>query len=157
MNFELSKLIKEGRINKQLSQRELARNTGIDNATISRIEKGTIKRPTIEILSSLSSALDIDFHKLIELCNYNINDLIKSISQKRFNNEYIINNISNYKLKQYLSKNDGFDYVDVVKVLEGFKNGKLTIKETLTLIYSYKPIDLDNNVIYESEKGDIIL
>lgn len=157
MNSELSKLIKEERIKKELSQRELARIVGIDNATISRIEKGTIKRPTIEVLSSLSCVLDIDFHKLIEMCDYNINDLIKSINQARFDRKFIKDNVSDVKLKKYISMKDEFKYVDVIKVLEGYKDDKLTINETLALIYSYTPIDLGIDIVIESEKGDIVL
>lgn len=157
MNSELSKLIKEERMKKELSQRELARIVGIDNATISRIEKGTIKRPTIEVLSSLSGVLDINFHKLIEMCDYNINDLIKSINQARFDRKYIKNNVSDVKLKKYISTKDEFKYVDVIKVLEGYKDDKLTINETLALIYSYTPIDLGVDIVIESEKGDIFL
>ena len=48
-------------------------------------------------------------------------------------------------------------YVDVIKVLEGYKDDKLTINETLALIYSYTPIDLGVDIVIESEKGDIFL
>ena len=52
---------------------------------------------------------------------------------------------------------DEFKYVDVIKVLEGYKEDKLTINETLALIYSYTPIDLGIDIVIESEKGDIVL
>ena len=43
-------------------------------------------------------------------------------------------------------------------LLKNIKNGKLTDKETIALIHSCVPIeDMENNVIYQSEKEDIIL
>lgn len=160
MNTELSELIKTRRIYKQLSQRELARKINVDNATISRIENGTIKKPTIDILIKLSSELEIDFSKLLNLSGYDENEIIKfmNIRQKAYNKEFIINNFNNEELEEYLTQDKNYDYIDIIKVLNGYKNGKLTAKKTIVLIHSCIPMeDPENNVIYQSEKGDIVL
>ena len=53
-NESLSKLVREARIIKKISQRELARRTGVDNNTISKIEKGNRLKPNILRLKKLS-------------------------------------------------------------------------------------------------------
>ena len=68
MNYEsLSKLVREARIIKRISQRELARRTGVDNNTISKIEKGNRLKPNILILKKLSLELGLDFEKMMQL------------------------------------------------------------------------------------------
>lgn len=162
MNIELCELIKNKRMSKELSQRELAKKINIDNATISRIENGTIKKPTIDILIKLSSELEINFSELLNLTGYNQDEIIKfmsmNIRQKEYNREFIIDNIDDEKLEEYLIQDGKTDYIDIIKVLNGYKSGKLTVKETIILIHSCIPIeDIEDNVIYRSEKGDIVL
>ena len=54
---------------KNLSQRQLARITGIANSTISRIEADLVK-PDPMTLAKLSSALDVDKSILMIHCGY---------------------------------------------------------------------------------------
>lgn len=156
----LAELIKYNRQKKQISQRELAKRIKIDNATISRIENGAVKKPSIDILIKLSNELDINFTKLLNLCEYNTNEIIKfmDIKPKAYKTEFLLNNIDCEKTQEYLVRDEDFEYIDIIKVLNGYKKGKLTDKEAVTLIHSCIPIvDNEENVIYQSEKGDIIL
>lgn len=43
-----------------LSQMELGRRSGVNQATITRIEKGTIQQPTVASLTALAAGLDVD-------------------------------------------------------------------------------------------------
>jgi len=74
-NESLSKLVREARIIKKISQRELARRTGVDNNTISKIEKGNRLKPNILILKKLSLELGLDFEKMMELSGYTTDDI----------------------------------------------------------------------------------
>ena len=69
-NISLATLVKEARLNKEISQRELTRRTGVDNNTISKIEKGERKKPNILILKKLAIELELDFEKLMKLSGY---------------------------------------------------------------------------------------
>lgn len=56
---ELSKAIKSAREERGLSQRELAKLSGIGNATISTIESGSENNINAKTLIAISNALDL--------------------------------------------------------------------------------------------------
>ena len=68
---ELGNYIAEARIKKGLSQRELARQTNVDSAEISRLEAGKRKKPNVLYLNSLAEVLDLNISKLMQLAGYN--------------------------------------------------------------------------------------
>ena len=74
-NISLATLVREARLNKKISQRELTRRTGVDNNTISKIEKGERKKPNILILKKLALELELDFEKLMELSGYTTDEI----------------------------------------------------------------------------------
>lgn len=156
MNTELAILIKETRTKNNLSQRELARKIGIDNATISRIENGSIKKPAIDILIKLSNELNIDINILLNLCEYNVQEILKLITPNKINhNMAAFNFIDKDKLQEYLSLDGIFEYIDILKVLNGFKNEKLTPEETIGLILCCSPGKIDHKLIYPTENKNI--
>lgn len=55
--------VRENRLQKGLSQDELAFATGIDRPQISKIEQGK-SNPTLETIEKLANALEIDYHEL---------------------------------------------------------------------------------------------
>lgn len=75
MENNLSEIIKNARENKKISQRELSRRTGIDNNTISQIEKGERKKPNSLSLLKLSQELDLDYEQLMITCGYTEKDI----------------------------------------------------------------------------------
>lgn len=75
MGNKLAELIKNAREAKNISQRELSRQTGIDNNTISQIEKGERKKPNSLSLIKLSKALDLSLEALMEASGYNADDI----------------------------------------------------------------------------------
>lgn len=62
----LGENLKRLREDKELTQRELAKLSGINHSTISLLEAGRRPSPSIEVLNGLSEGLDIDFYKLLE-------------------------------------------------------------------------------------------
>ena len=54
------------------TMRELGRNAGVTQPTISKIINIQGRRPDLDTLNSLAVALDIPLYKLIEACGFNI-------------------------------------------------------------------------------------
>ena len=79
-NKTLSSVVKEAREKVGISQRELSRITGIDNNTIAKIEKGERKKPNVLSLKKLSSVLNISLENLMELCEYNKEEIEATVN-----------------------------------------------------------------------------
>ena len=67
---DISKLVKEARINKGYSARELAKLCDISHTEINNIEKGERVRPAILTLKAFEKYLDLDFKELATLVGY---------------------------------------------------------------------------------------
>ncbi len=89
---DLSILVREKRIKKGISQRELARRINVDGATILRIEIGQIKKPSIILSLKLCRELDIDVVSFLEKCGYSFYDVLKLYGL--FN--YAINSVNDF-------------------------------------------------------------
>lgn len=63
---ELWKFVREKRIEKDMSQRELASAAGISNAEISRLEAGKRKASSPAVLKSIAKALNVPVEVLLE-------------------------------------------------------------------------------------------
>ena len=66
----LGKLIREKRLEKELSQGQLAYKTGINNADIHRLEKGDKKKINPYYLKRVAEALDLDYKILYKMVDY---------------------------------------------------------------------------------------
>ena len=66
----ISKLVKEARIKKGYSARELAKLCDISHTEINNIEKGERVRPAILTLKAFEKYLDLDFKELATLVGY---------------------------------------------------------------------------------------
>ena len=80
MQKSLSKIIRQARQDMNISQRELSRRTGIDNNTISQIEKGERKKPNSLSLIKLSQALNLNLDDLMNASGYNEEDISMTYS-----------------------------------------------------------------------------
>ena len=74
-NNNLAVIVKTAREKIKISQRELSRRSGVDNNTISKIEKGVRKKPNVISLIKLSDVLDIDISKLLKASGYSKNEI----------------------------------------------------------------------------------
>jgi transcriptional regulator with XRE-family HTH domain len=73
--------IKELRLSKNMSQRQLGKNLGVGNSTISSIERGT-RNMTVQMLERIAEALDIDMLDLVAFKDeFNIPDIIKETTE----------------------------------------------------------------------------
>ena len=71
----LGELIKKEREKLGISQRELSRQTGVDNNTIAKLEKGMRKKPNTLALKKIAYTLNIDLKKILKLAGYSPEDI----------------------------------------------------------------------------------
>lgn len=113
----LAVLVKEARLMKNISQRELSRRTGVDNNTLAKIERGIRKKPNLKSLKSLSDELDIPFSKLLKACHY---DQISEEAYLQFEeNMKLLNSIDAEDSGTIATKNlkDKLDKLDKTHIL----------------------------------------
>lgn len=146
-NINLSDYLKDVRIKNNLSQRELARRAGVDNAMISRIEKGTIKKPSYKILKQISEVLNINIIELLKIAKYNNKELQALGLISEYWGIKGINIMEDY----LLDNNNNYD-IDLIKVFEGYKKGKMKIDELFGLISVRTGVDLVKYVPEEKRK-----
>lgn len=119
--------IAKARIDKGYSMRKLARLSGLDNATISKIESGKIKNPKLSSIKTLCRYLDIAYEDCLYVmqlgATYNPNNNIlmnyyNNISDDELKSTYknIIGKINEYdKILSYLHQQ--FNQTDYKKLL----------------------------------------
>ena len=153
-NKTLSEIIKNARIKKGISQRELSRQTGIDNNTIAKIENGSRKKPNALSLKKLAFVLNLELSELLVLSGYtktdidlilekNLNEIVILPNENRKNPMFLEDMLNDSKnsllfkasLKELLDKSD-------FSVLDSFKSkNKSEQKIILEELKKYK----DNN------------
>lgn len=143
-------IIKNKRIEKGISQRELARKIGVDNATLLKIENGKTKKPNIKIMFKICKELNMEFedeYRIYEFYEYDFEELKKV----GFISDYIVNE----KLKNmnsYLVRiNDEMQVFDLIKLFEDYKKNKLDLNTLFYYILIITDVDL-NNYIYKFNK-----
>lgn len=67
---ELKTLIEDARIKKGISQRELAKQTGISRSTLNDLINGKIKKVDIDDLRKIAETLDISLQILLKVAGY---------------------------------------------------------------------------------------
>ena len=67
---ELKVLIESARIEKGISQRELAKLTGISRSTLNDLINGKIKKVDIDDLRKIAETLDMSLQKLLKVAGY---------------------------------------------------------------------------------------
>ena len=140
MNEKLGKLIKDSREAKGISQRELARIVDVDNAAISRIEKGLVAKPNYLLLMRIAVELNINIVDLVSLANY---------SMEEAQTLGLFGICANFKCAGFdkineFSVKDASDNnrLSTVKILDGYKDGKLNIRECTGLLCYALNIDI---------------
>mgnify|MGYP003516965601 FL=1 len=67
---ELRNLIESARVEKGISQRELAKLTGISRSTLNDLINGKIKKVDIDDLRKIAETLDMSLQKLLKVAGY---------------------------------------------------------------------------------------
>lgn len=125
----LGKFIRKKRLEKELSQGQLAFKTGINNADIHRLEKGDKKKINPYFLKKVAEALKLDYKKLYKMIDY----LEKDEPLESISNAKIIETVkipvyksSNKKLGDY-NLTDPSDEEFLIP-LEDYKKGRFIVK-----------------------------
>lgn len=129
--------IKEIRVNKGITGRELARRTGISQPYLSQLETGKNKKPSIEVIMKIAKGLGVDYSKLIEIAGY-INELEELEEKTELLNkekETLQNNLNVAELR-----------VDLFKALKKQKQLINTIKKMSDL---HIQLTSDNDFYYK--------
>ena len=145
--ISLAENIKNFREYNNLSQRELARRTKINNSLISRIENGEIKKPKYEVLKKISNEFDLNICQLLTIAGYTEEEqmdlglITETIGVKGV-----------FKLEKYIILSNGSRIVDLIKVLEDYKKNKLTVAEVFGLFMCRTGIDMTKYVPIEKRE-----
>jgi len=67
VNNYLGKKIKELRLKQKLSQDELARKADVPYTTLTKIETGIIKKPSVYVVAKIAKALNISMDQLVKV------------------------------------------------------------------------------------------
>ena len=63
--------------------------------------------------------------------------------------------IKREEFKNYVVENDVGIFLDIKKILENYKKGKITTEQAVELMFYCDPLYLENKVYYFCENGDI--
>lgn len=82
---ELKSIIESARISKGVSQRELAKLSGISRSTLNDIINGKIKKVDVDSLKKIAETLDLSLTKLLEVAGYN--EFLDFLSSDKYKNK----------------------------------------------------------------------
>ncbi len=139
-SVELKILIETARIEKGISQRELAKQTGISRSTLNDLINGKIKKVDIDDLRKIAETLDMSLQKLLKAAGYD--EMSFYFSKNKLKDRYYDKSSKDLKelLEQYKAsetdlltfdskKRDkareiGFKLFDATEKLKWIKEGK---------------------------------
>ncbi len=119
----LGKVITETREKLGISQRELARQTNMDCAEVSRIEAGKRIKPNVLYLKGISETLGLSLDELMKLAGYNDIDINRSKNLPSFK--------TNINVKKELESYKKF-YFDVLNDIEERRKNAFACKGIIT-------------------------
>lgn len=97
-SVELKNVIEIARINKGVSQRELAKLSGISRSTLNDIINGKIKKIDVDCLKKIAETLNLSLKELLKLAGYN--DFLDFLNVDKYENKStkdLTDMIENYK------------------------------------------------------------
>lgn len=153
---ELKNLIESARVEKGISQRELAKLTGISRSTLNDILNGKIKKIKLDDLYQISIILELNLENLLEACGFK--SVLKSLNADRYAG------MSDRELKELLDRYSESEYElldwdakkrkqcsDVGKKLFDIQN-RIDMSEKLNKNYTKKEISQDIKQVIEDLK-----
>lgn len=127
---ELRILIETARIKKEISQRELSKQTGISRSTLNDLINGKIKKVDIDDLRKIAEALDMSLQKLVKVAGYD--EMSMYFRMNKAQDKYLDKSTKNLKrlLDEY--KNSEIDLLrfDAKKRDRASDAGSLVVKVT---------------------------
>lgn len=114
VNIKLGDLVKDARLKKGLSIRQVERLTGISNAYLGQIERGEVKEPSPNKLLKLSEHLNVSYQSLMEAAGY---VMPTDSSYKRASNTNHM-----FLLEEDLNEQEAKALQDFLKTLRSWQN-----------------------------------
>lgn len=145
----LATIIKEARENIGISQRELARQIGVGNNTIARLENGERKTTNALTLRKISSILKLDYIDLLEKAGFSEQDI-----------SFAVQDSSNIVMT---SKDDKVYSID--EMIELDKEMLARAEEHISILKdtldsrdnpNYKNLDPDNVKFMDQQDGELL-
>ena len=124
---ELADIIKEAREKKGISQRELARQIGVGNNTIARLENGERKTTNALTLKKMANVLNLDLRELMTIAGFSKEDIETTIDPEM--EEYMARQDTYKKLFSSYFANNDITKTEWYNSLD--KNDKETIKKAI--------------------------
>lgn len=146
---DISRLVKDARIEKGYSARELAKLCGISHTEINNIERGYRVRPAVLTLKAFEKYLDLDYKETARIVGYSEETI-------EYGEENII-----VTYERYDKKISEFEEIKKRLIYQIHKKRYLgiDIKEYYDLIYSYlKSIDdVPNDIMKKADSINLFL
>lgn len=143
-------IIKEERLKKNISQRELARRIGVDNATLLKIESGKTKKPKINIIFKICKVLKLDYEtefKIYDFYKYDLDELLEIGIISEYTTRKELEKINSYTIRI----NENMKVFDILKLFEDYRKNKINLEALFNYILLITGIDL-NQYIYKNDK-----
>lgn len=116
---KLGFIINNARSKLGISQRELARRSGVDIAEISRIESGARKKPNVLSLSKIAHVLNVSNNELMKSCGYS-DEEISIYNNRKYSNFFIGDKNKYIKSMEEIILNQRYEAIIKKYVLELF-------------------------------------
>ena len=127
---EFGSIMKQERIKKGLSITELSKITGVDIKTISFIERGLRRKPTLETLFKLANILECITFDMMKSIGYSENEIIIFLCDDAEEDEE--ENLSEYKYGFHIALH-GYGKVLASDIEEAYDNAEEIIRDNLKL------------------------
>ena len=142
---ELKNIIETARINKGISQRELAKLSGISRSTLNDIINGKIKKIDVDSLKKIAETLDLSLTSLLKVAGYD--EFLDFLSTDKYKNK------STKDLKETIEKYKEFE----LKLLDFDKQKRDVIrkvrKNMFITIEHLKIMKENKNSLYTIDKA----
>lgn len=154
---EFGSIMKQERIKKGLSITELSKITGVDIKTISFIERGLRRKPTLETLFKLANVLECITFDMMKSIGYSQNEIVIFLCDDEDEEDYEDDeNLSEYKFGFHIALH-GYGKVLASDIDEAYDNAEEIIRDHLGL-NNYKS-DCENmffnkeySILYDFDK-----
>jgi transcriptional regulator with XRE-family HTH domain len=80
----LGKLLKSARTSRRLTLRQVDEKTGYSNGYLSLLENGTIKKPSLDVISGLASFYGVDVNILLDAVNSIKKEAADRVKENKF-------------------------------------------------------------------------
>ena len=147
MNSEkLKVLIEDARVKKGISQRELAKETGISRSTLNDLINGKIKKVDIDDLRKIAEVLDMSLQELLKVAGYDemlfyfsknkyanksSKDLIDIIEQYKKSELDLLDFDSNKRKKVSDARQKLFNTIEHLQIMKDNKDSLYTIDKAI--------------------------